>query len=222
MDLFSTLNKIYATFFGASPPTRACVAVDLPPPMRVKFDCFAYAETDPSQRTALHVQSLSYWAPANIGPYSQAVLVDEHMFVSGQIGLIPASLSLPSPKDPATETALVFQHTERVASAVRKCSGQWEGNTQLAIYWVVDREHAVDVAAACELAASVGIILSTSSHHSHLYPGKEHTNDFVGNTLSTQGRNDREASDSAHRALRGQRRRGDRGGRCRGAYIPDR
>ena len=26
-------------------------------------------------RSALHVQSLSYWAPANIGPYSQAITV---------------------------------------------------------------------------------------------------------------------------------------------------
>ena len=202
MDLFSTLNTIYATFFGASPPTRACVAVDLPAFVRVKFDCFAYAETDPSQRIALHVQGLSYWAPANIGPYSQAVLVDEHMFMSGQIGLIPASLSLPSPKDPAAETALVFQHTERVADAVRKSSGQWKGNTQLAIYWLVYREYAADVVAVCELAALVGITLSTSSHYSHLHSGKDHTDSFAGNTVFTQGRNDRKAGGAAHRTLR--------------------
>ncbi|KAF9653401.1 hypothetical protein BDM02DRAFT_3135608 [Thelephora ganbajun] len=153
MGLFPILNTIYATFFGTSPPTRACVAVCLPPPTRVKLDCFAYAEKDLAQRAALHVQGLSYWAPANIGPYSQAVLVNEHMFISGQIGLIPASLSLPSPQDPATETALVFQHTERVVNAVRKSSGQWKGHTQLAIYWIVDREQAAGVAAACELYA---------------------------------------------------------------------
>jgi len=156
MDFFPFLNAIYATFFGTSPPTRACVAVDLPLPMRVKFDCFAYAETDQTQRTALHVQGLSYWAPANIGPYSQAVLIDEHMFISGQIGLIPASLSLPSPQDCAAETALVFQHTERVASAVRKLSGRWNGHTQLAIYWLVDGGQAAGVAAACEMFTMVG------------------------------------------------------------------
>jgi len=169
--------------------------------MRVKFDCFAYAETDPSQRIALHVQGLSYWAPANIGPYSQAVLVDEHMFISGQIGLIPANLSLPSPKDPATETALVFQHTKRVADAVRKSSGQCNGNTQLAIYWLVYREHAAGVAAACELAATVGILLSTSSLFSHLCSGKEHADSFIGDTLFTQGRNDRKAGNPAHGTL---------------------
>lgn len=155
MDLFPSLNAAYATFFGTSPPTRACVAVDLPPPVRVKFDCFAYSETDPTKRTALHVQGLSYWAPANIGPYSQAVLVDEHMFVSGQIGLIPASLSLPLLRDYMTETALAFQHTKRVIDAVRKSSGQWKGHTQLAIYWLVEGEQAAGIAAACELSTVV-------------------------------------------------------------------
>lgn len=75
MDLFTRVNAIYATFFGTSPPARACVAVDLPPPIRVKLDCIAHAERTPNERQALHVQSLSYWAPANIGPYSQAITV---------------------------------------------------------------------------------------------------------------------------------------------------
>lgn len=222
MDLFPALNVIYATFFGISPPTRACVAVDLPPSMRVKLDCFAYAETDPSQRIALHVQGLSYWAPANIGPYSQAVLIGEHVFISGQIGLIPATLSLPSPQDPTTETALIFQHVERVADAVRKSSGQWEGHTQLAVYWLVGLEHAAGVAAACELTTTVGTILSRSFHRSHFPSGKEYTNSIVGNTFFTQGRDDRKASGSAHGALQCQRRRGDRGGRRRRAHVPDR
>lgn len=172
MDFFPSLNAIYATFFGTNPPTRACVAVDLPPPTRVKFDCFAYAETDSTQRTALHVQGLSYWAPANIGPYSQAVLIDENVFVSGQIGLVPASLSLPSPQDPATETALVFQHTERVVDALRNLSGQWEGYPQLAIYWLVTRGQAASVAAACEMSVTVSTILLTWLIQSHFTLGE--------------------------------------------------
>lgn len=201
MDLFPTLNTTYATFFGTSPPTRACVAVDLPPPIRLKLDCFAYAETEPSQRTALHVQGLSYWAPANIGPYSQAVLVGEHMFISGQIGLIPATLLLPSPRDPATETALIFQHAERVADAVRRSSGQWKGHTQLAIYWLVDRGHAAGVAAACELYSTVGTIFPTSFHHPHLSLGKEHTNSILRNTFFAERGHHRKTSSPAHRAL---------------------
>jgi diphthine-ammonia ligase len=187
MDLFPSLNAIYTTFFGTSPPTRACVAVDLPQLTRVKFDCFAHSETDAARRTALHVQGLSYWAPANIGPYSQAVLIDEHVFVSGQIGLIPASLSLPSPQDSATETALVFQHTERVIDAVRKSNEKWKGHMQLAIYWLVQREQAVGVVAACELLVS--ITSPTPLVHSHPPTGKKHTDNIAGNTFFAKGRN---------------------------------
>lgn len=75
MDLFARINAVYGTFFGSSPPSRACVAVDLPEGLRVKLDCIAYAEKEAAERQALHVQGLSYWAPANIGPYSQAIIV---------------------------------------------------------------------------------------------------------------------------------------------------
>ena len=82
MDLFAAVNSIYRTFFGVSPPARACVAVDLPAPSRVMLDCIAYAEGAPSERVALHVQGLSYWAPANIVPYSQAIVVSRCVFVT--------------------------------------------------------------------------------------------------------------------------------------------
>ncbi len=75
IDSFAAVNQVYSSFFGSSPPARACVAVDLPPPIRIRFDCIAYVEKNPSDRQALHVQGLSYWAPANIGPYSQAITV---------------------------------------------------------------------------------------------------------------------------------------------------
>lgn len=45
------------------------------------MDCLLQAWTKPPEegcfheRGALHVQSMSHWAPANIGPYSQAVRV---------------------------------------------------------------------------------------------------------------------------------------------------
>ncbi len=75
MEDFASINAVYTTYFGVSPPARACVAVDLPHPLRVMLDCVAYAEQKKDDRKALHVQGLSYWAPANIGPYSQAILV---------------------------------------------------------------------------------------------------------------------------------------------------
>lgn len=75
MDIFTRVNAVYSTFFGTSPPARACIAVDLPDPVNVRLDCLAFSERVPGDRYALHVQGLSYWAPANIGPYSQAIMV---------------------------------------------------------------------------------------------------------------------------------------------------
>ena len=81
MDLFASVNTVYAQFFGVSPPARACVAVDLPPSVHVRLDCLAFTESLEGDRKALHVQGLSYWAPANIGPYSQAITVCETPFL---------------------------------------------------------------------------------------------------------------------------------------------
>jgi diphthine-ammonia ligase len=78
MSLFPAVNAIYGTFFGTSPPARACVAVDLPSSVRIRLEVIACKDNtleSSSKRQALHVQGLSYWAPANIGPYSQAVRV---------------------------------------------------------------------------------------------------------------------------------------------------
>ena len=44
----------------------------------------------------LHVQSISAWAPACIGPYGQAVVSQQLLHMAGQIGLDPASMQLVS------------------------------------------------------------------------------------------------------------------------------
>ena len=56
----------------------------------LQMDCLAHKNVDklrfdddeimtaPTYRHAMHVQSISHWAPANIGPYSQAVQVGIH------------------------------------------------------------------------------------------------------------------------------------------------
>ncbi|KAL1755302.1 hypothetical protein FB107DRAFT_275021 [Schizophyllum commune] len=152
MDYFIAINSVYARYFGTSPPARATVAVDLPAPHRVRIDCVARRSASPDQRQALHVQGLSYWAPANIGPYSQAILTDERVFVSGQIGLIPASLALPSPASLATETSLAFQHAERIVEAVQSNNGGgWTGQVQSAVYWLAEGADARYVNAAREV-----------------------------------------------------------------------
>lgn len=113
MSLFARVNSVYATFFGSSPPARACVAVDLPrdSSSRVKMDCIAYTETSPAQRSALHVQGLSYWAPANIGPYSQAIAVraESRISLRFQPSNVYALLD--------TRTTCLYLWTNRTASA---------------------------------------------------------------------------------------------------------
>jgi len=51
------------------PPSRVTISTTMPESVRLS----AIISTRP--RTGLHVQSRSYWAPANIGPYSQAIAV---------------------------------------------------------------------------------------------------------------------------------------------------
>ncbi|KAF8897662.1 hypothetical protein BD779DRAFT_1608204 [Infundibulicybe gibba] len=137
MDLFVRVNAVYSTFFGSSPPARACVAVDLPDPIRIRLDCLAYKETSPSDRRALHVQGLSYWAPANIGLILKLLqYADDRIFISGQIGLVPCKLMLPSPESLAVETALALQHVRRVTD-VLGARAHMELNEELLIVWRV-------------------------------------------------------------------------------------
>lgn len=87
LPLFSRLNAVYSSFFGTAPPTRACVAVLLPPSPsgsspRIVLEGIAFVDPHAGagtgtggSRKSLHVQSISYWAAANIGPYSQTISV---------------------------------------------------------------------------------------------------------------------------------------------------
>lgn len=75
MALFPAINAIYSTYFGSSPPTRACVAVLMPDSSGIQLKLEGIARLGNEIRKSLHVQSLSYWAAANIGPYSQGITV---------------------------------------------------------------------------------------------------------------------------------------------------
>lgn len=75
----------------------------------------------------------------------------QRIFISGQIGLIPSSLNLPSPQSLAQETALSCQHVERVVTALENnASGQWKGHAQLAIYWLQNVPDLHLVRSACD------------------------------------------------------------------------
>jgi len=142
---FSAINAVYATLFWAGEPN---------PPARVTFSCselplgievslsVILSLTPRHSRRALHVQSRSYWAPANIGPYSQAIceplaLLDrstttgegmsvdvnmnvhdaglvEIVHVAGQIPLVPQSMEIVREKASGESAVLSLQHLWRV------------------------------------------------------------------------------------------------------------
>lgn len=77
MDDFAECNRAYKSVFALEPPSRVCAAVQLPDTCRVMLDVFGCPKSSKHRRESLHVQSISTWAPANIGPYSQAVRVSE-------------------------------------------------------------------------------------------------------------------------------------------------
>ncbi len=124
MSTFPLANKSYSTFFGTSPPSRACVSVPLPPHQRLRLEAYGYDDSsiDPKHRefrSALHVQSISYWAPANIGPYSQSVTIANRVSIAGQIGLIPCDLTFPLPRSFRMEAVLGLQHVRRICGALK-------------------------------------------------------------------------------------------------------
>lgn len=108
---FPSVNAVYATLFPAPlPPARVTVACGdaLPAGVNVMATFVVGMHEGPDERQGLHVQSRSYWAPANIGPYSQAVEMRARggervgasasssesalVFVAGQIPLVPMTM----------------------------------------------------------------------------------------------------------------------------------
>ncbi len=123
---FTVLNPIYGQYFKTvNPPSRVTIAVGDAMPEGVDVMLSVVVDRDRKdrkgkitgavQRDGLHVQGRSYWAPANIGPYSQAIsirlpLADEKnqntgkaggevVYIAGQIPLITCvNGSLPRPR----------------------------------------------------------------------------------------------------------------------------
>lgn len=227
IDLFARVNAIYSTFFGTSPPARACVAIDLPQPIQVRLDCIAFSDQTLAARQALHVQGLSYWAPANIGPYSQAITVscsiyeynillilcsssqtDERIFISGQIGLLPSQLTLPSPPSLGLETALASQHVSRITRALKTNSGGgWDGQTQGILYWLADRNDLDLIKAAhVDLNVCCSYPLILIRHIVTTTQGNPNTNSFPDGEVITKGCSSGKTSPPPHWSVHDYRR----------------
>ncbi|KAI8825669.1 ATP-binding protein [Fimicolochytrium jonesii] len=117
MEDFATLNASYKSYFGINPPPRVTIQVPLPPTTRLQIDLLAYTSPNPhQQKSTLHVQSLSYWAPANIGPYSQLASTPSQIHLAGQIALVPHTMKFVNATTPGAELSVkAFKEEARLA-----------------------------------------------------------------------------------------------------------
>eukprot|EP01006_Ploeotia_vitrea_P037365 TRINITY_DN66123_c7_g2_i1.p1 TRINITY_DN66123_c7_g2~~TRINITY_DN66123_c7_g2_i1.p1 ORF type:complete len:746 (-),score=26.81 TRINITY_DN66123_c7_g2_i1:171-2336(-) len=101
MSDFAEANSVYKQFFGTCrPPSRAAVELGRlqEDDVSIHVDVFGWQPTGDRDipTDSLHVQSISEWAMACIGPYSQAYTIGNLIQVAGIIGLQPATLTLPA------------------------------------------------------------------------------------------------------------------------------
>lgn len=129
MTFFAAVNKSYSSLFTTpNPPSRVCVSVGNGLPvgvnvmLSVTVDLPVTESEEYGRRKGLHVQSRSYWAPANIGPYSQSVSVDGWTAIAGMIPLVPAGMEVVnagvSIREVEEQAVLALQHMWRVAKVV--------------------------------------------------------------------------------------------------------
>lgn len=79
LSQYAAINASYSSVIpGPNPPVRVALGTGLNEKTPVLLRALAYSR----EKHVMHVQSLSHWAPANIGPYSQAIRVRNHEFVN--------------------------------------------------------------------------------------------------------------------------------------------
>ncbi|CAN0097898.1 unnamed protein product [Bubo scandiacus] len=120
MKDFNVINSVYVTEFDLCPPARVCVETLLPDGVLFCIDCLAHIATDDvlcDEKLVMHVQSISHWAPASIGPYSQSIKVGDVLYCAGQIALVPCTMQLVS-GGIWTEATVSLRHVERILQAM--------------------------------------------------------------------------------------------------------
>ncbi|XP_014797142.1 PREDICTED: diphthine--ammonia ligase isoform X2 [Calidris pugnax] len=123
MKDFNVINSVYVTEFDLCPPARVCVETLLPDGVLFCMDCLAHKynvamdDVLREEKLVMHVQSISHWAPASIGPYSQSIKVRDVLYCAGQIALVPCTMQLVSGGVRA-EAIVSLRHVERVLQAM--------------------------------------------------------------------------------------------------------
>lgn len=101
---FEAVNAVYARYFNMDPPPRICIETMLPEGVHVRLRLWMRAGRN-CQVVHLRVQSISTWAMACIGPYSQAAQVDESLLTAGVLGLVPHTMVYPTGRQALTALA---------------------------------------------------------------------------------------------------------------------
>lgn len=122
MSQYAKLNSTYMNVIdNANAPVRICLETTLPESSPVLIEALAHKIVNGSSanndRRTMHVQSISHWAPANIGPYSQAIKVGEIIYVAGQIALVPGTMQMVE-GGISQECRLALRHVGRVINAM--------------------------------------------------------------------------------------------------------
>ncbi|XP_059675654.1 diphthine--ammonia ligase isoform X3 [Gavia stellata] len=112
MKDFNIINSVYVTEFDLCPPARVCVETLLPDGVLFCIDCLAHKydiamdDVLSNEKLVMHVQSISHWAPASIGPYSQSIKVEDsetHHDVTTVCGLLAVVVISHLPRDAGIE-----------------------------------------------------------------------------------------------------------------------
>ncbi|KAH6897120.1 hypothetical protein B0T10DRAFT_175411 [Thelonectria olida] len=134
MSDFPKVNGEYGKLFPKpNPPSRVTISCGdlLPSGVNIAVYLTAPSSQAATSRNGLHVQSRSYWAPANIGPYSQAIDTPivvrreesglRTISIAGQIPLIPATMVLPATSGTSHEMQVILslQHLWRIAQELK-------------------------------------------------------------------------------------------------------
>ncbi|TQV99682.1 meiotically up-regulated 71 protein [Cordyceps javanica] len=134
MSDFPKINQEYGSLFKSpNPASRVTISCGnlLPEGRNILLYATAPPASQSLTRDGLHVQSRSYWAPANIGPYSQAIDIPvtlnhvavgpRSVYIAGQIPLIPSSMMLPTPSSTSLteQITLSLQHLWRIGTQMK-------------------------------------------------------------------------------------------------------
>ncbi|KAI8744582.1 diphthine--ammonia ligase-like isoform X1 [Biomphalaria glabrata] len=142
MTQFAEINKVYKTFFSSNPPVRLCIQANLPRNIALQLDCQGriqqQKDEELSDRVVMHVQSLSHWAPANIGPYSQAILTGDKLYLAGMVPLVPATLEVIN-GGINSQCSVGLLHVENVMSAMKDGCTFW--SCPLVMCYLTKQEH---------------------------------------------------------------------------------